>query len=451
MAVNILIVDGSTSNRIILSAQVQACGYRTRVCAGLDDAIEIARTEPVDALIISAGLLALPRFGLLRAILGSRGPAGIIATQVEDNGAGRMSALNAGADLALSASLNAQLFAASLRKLIIQCAAQRELLPEGGAPDMMGFAEDTSGALTIPGNILLFSADDALAPSIKRLTRARIQASTSAAPYKLPIVEPPVDLVIIDQRARDLCDENALLALMAEMRARDATRGIFQLVLFPAGADLAAAKALDMGADDVIVGAQFSNEIAHRAGRLLRRKRQDAMMRTRLRDGLRAAATDPLTGLANRRCVLSRLVALSQGRLPVALLVIDLDHFKRVNDEHGHDVGDQVLVALADRLRSGAQSEELLARIGGEEFLLATPVADAQEAAAAATRLCALIRNAPLSAAQLSITASIGVALCEAPLFGEAEAQQLIKRADEALYASKHAGRNRATLAQSAA
>ena len=152
------------------------------------------------------------------------------------------------------------------------------------------------------------------------------------------------------------------------------------------------------------------------------------------------ALLDPLTGLPNRRAFETRLaeeVARSRrsGR-PLGLVLLDLDHFKRVNDEHGHPVGDAVLAGAGRRLRSAARPGDVLARVGGEEFAWLLPEAGAEDALAAADRARAAVSGEPL--AGLRVTASAGVV--DLGRAGDGEA--LYRLADEALYWSKAGGRD---------
>ncbi|MBA3261986.1 MAG: GGDEF domain-containing protein [Thermoleophilaceae bacterium] len=163
----------------------------------------------------------------------------------------------------------------------------------------------------------------------------------------------------------------------------------------------------------------------------------------RQREVLRAlATTDGLTGLLNQRAFHERLErevagALAAGR-PLGLVVIDLDHFKAVNDRYGHAQGDRVLEAVAERLTSVVRATDVAARLGGEEFALILP--DAGPASAAATAERARVAIAALTVGARSLTASAGIATC--PENGT-EAARLLQRADSALYSAKRSGRNR--------
>ena len=154
------------------------------------------------------------------------------------------------------------------------------------------------------------------------------------------------------------------------------------------------------------------------------------------------ASTDSLTGLANRRVLeqsLQDAAALSRrhGR-NLALILLDIDWFKQVNDEHGHPAGDAVLVEVARRLERTARAGEVLARVGGEEFAWLLPEATAEQAVLAADRARGAIASAPFATAG-RLTVSAGVGLMEAPV----DSDELYRLADRALYQAKQRGRNR--------
>ncbi|WP_165493117.1 GGDEF domain-containing protein [Hylemonella gracilis] len=171
-----------------------------------------------------------------------------------------------------------------------------------------------------------------------------------------------------------------------------------------------------------------------------------------LRMARRDAETDALTGLANRRLLDSTLTNRWQvgGRndrreRPLSVLMLDLDHFKRVNDTHGHDVGDQILKAFAVRTSEQLRKPDLFARYGGEEFTVLLPGTDAARALLIAERIRAAIADMPLLAEPaVPLTVSIGVAQ-RTP---NESTESLLARADAALYAAKQGGRNRVTLAE---
>lgn len=159
----------------------------------------------------------------------------------------------------------------------------------------------------------------------------------------------------------------------------------------------------------------------------------------------RLARTDPLTGVLNRLALDEELARLFRAGGALAVLLLDIDHFKDINDRHGHAGGDEVLVSLAGRVHACLCAGQPFGRVGGEEFLVLLPGADLAAAQALAERLRATVAEAIfLAATPAAVTLSLGVAVRHA---GDADAAALLRRADDALYAAKHGGRNRVALA----
>jgi len=166
------------------------------------------------------------------------------------------------------------------------------------------------------------------------------------------------------------------------------------------------------------------------------------------------ARTDPLTGFLNRRGmeeILIREFARSRRTAsPLSVAILDIDHFKQVNDEHGHDVGDQALVHLAKVTKSGLRETDVMCRYGGEEFVVVFPGAAADGARFVVDRMRTLAENAPftLGTLRLLIRFSAGVSELTA---ADGSIRVLLKRADDALYEAKRAGRNRVVVSDEAA
>lgn len=155
----------------------------------------------------------------------------------------------------------------------------------------------------------------------------------------------------------------------------------------------------------------------------------------------RQAQTDPLTGLFNRRALAEALEVMDERKQAFAVIALDIDHFKAINDGHGHDVGDEVLARLAGVLRECSREGDLAFRLGGEEFLLLlpdTPITAAGEMAERLRWQVASTRVEPVGHA----TVSLGVARCAA---GD-DAAEALKRADESMYAAKQGGRNQVVV-----
>jgi two-component system cell cycle response regulator len=256
----------------------------------------------------------------------------------------------------------------------------------------------------------------------------------------------------------DGSDTTGTLRFLSELKSHQATQHSAVCVLGRSGDGDEAAMAFDLGADDVVGAEVTAAELALRTRGLIRRKQRGDQKRARIKDSLRLAVIDPLTGLYNRRYAMPRLDAIAarsarDGR-PYAVMIVDLDRFKLVNDKHGHGAGDQVLIEVSRRLTANLRAADLLARIGGEEFLVALPEAGMPLARAVAERLCRSIEEHPIrlaSGAQLTVTVSIGVAVSDGVDAGRSLPEAVIEAADLALLDSKGSGRNQVTFRLSAA
>ena len=182
---------------------------------------------------------------------------------------------------------------------------------------------------------------------------------------------------------------------------------------------------------------------------------QDRLEEAFQRQMSESALRDGLTRAYNKRYFTERLELELQHALrhgsPLSLVFIDIDHFKQINDTHGHPIGDQVLAQLATLMMSMLDEDEVFARYGGEEFAIIARGTGTREAAALSEKLRATVENHPFvfSGARIPVTVSIGIARAPAP--GIAETADLVTRADEAMYDAKHAGRNRVVVADAGA
>jgi diguanylate cyclase (GGDEF)-like protein len=208
-------------------------------------------------------------------------------------------------------------------------------------------------------------------------------------------------------------------------------------------------EALDAGADDFLTKPFKLGELRARIGageRVL--SLQDDLLRSQ--EVLRHEAThDPLTGLWNRSRILDELARELRRNLRelsrLAVVLLDVDHFKQINDSHGHAVGDQVLRHTGDRILSALRASDSVGRYGGEEFLVLLPKADIIGGREVAERVRQLVAATPIIASpEVRVTISLGVACSD----GTAVAEDMIQAADQALYRAKANGRNRVEVAE---
>jgi two-component system cell cycle response regulator len=238
------------------------------------------------------------------------------------------------------------------------------------------------------------------------------------------------------------------LRLCSQLRSHERTRQVPILLMIDEGDMNRVAKGLELGANDYVIKPIDRNELQARVRTQIRRKRYQDRLRANYEQSLSLALTDSLTGVFNRRYVSAHLPRLldraADSNKPVSILMFDIDHFKRVNDTFGHDIGDEVLKEVAERASRNLRNFDLVARLGGEEFVVIMPDTDGESALMVAERLRNRIGDtvfrisAPVG--EIVVTVSVGVAV--GGRVGDT-VETLIKRSDEALYEAKRSGRNR--------
>jgi two-component system cell cycle response regulator len=255
------------------------------------------------------------------------------------------------------------------------------------------------------------------------------------------------DVMLLDVEMPEMSGWDVLAAMKADPELRDVP------VVFLTGrsdtTDIV--DGLRLGAHDYVRKPCQPTELLARVQAAARVKRLQDELRQRNEELDRVSRTDALTSLRNRRHVeeyLAKLVSLARRNVePIAVLLIDIDRFKSVNDTYGHDGGDTVLREIAGRMAGRIRLEDMLGRWGGEEFLVVLPNTAAEGAAELAERLRQVVADEPCRLAggeAIQVTISVG---CAASLVDDAG--RLVRSADAAMYAAKQSGRNRVVVAPS--
>ena len=257
------------------------------------------------------------------------------------------------------------------------------------------------------------------------------------------------DLVICSLHLSD----DGGLRLVSHLRAVEATRYVPILMVGDPDQVDRLAKALDIGVNDYLVSPVDRNELLARVRTQIRRRRYQDLMRESYEQSISMALIDSLTGLYNRRYLsshLRRVVSDSAERhKSLAVLMLDVDKFKDVNDTHGHAVGDEVLRSIGACLRDQMRNVDLVARLGGEEFVVVMPDTPLEFAVKVSERLRRAIARmdvAKQDGSVLRVTVSIGCAMRVD--FEGTDTDRLLDRADGALYEAKRTGRNKVVVDQ---
>jgi two-component system cell cycle response regulator len=255
------------------------------------------------------------------------------------------------------------------------------------------------------------------------------------------------DIIIV---SLNLAAEDGL-RLCTHLRSNERTRAIPILVIGEETDMKRIAIGLEIGAYDYILRPIDRNELLARVRTQVRRRRFQERLRANYEVSLSLALTDTLTGVYNRRYLMVHLEKLLQknaeAKKNLCVLMIDIDHFKQINDTHGHSTGDMVLKIFAERISQRLRSFDLVARLGGEEFIVVLPDINLDMAIHVAERLRQSICNepfrvgAPGTVQDISVSISVGAMLVDVSQHG-ITSEQVLKRVDEEVYKAKGAGRN---------
>jgi len=402
MTGRILIVDDLATNRIILKVKLNAACYETLLASNGAEALAIARAQQPTLILLDMMLPDISGIEVCRRLRADPAtvhiPVVIITASTDRRS--RLSALEAGADEFLTKPLNEVILLARIRSLLRARETEAELRLRSETWGELGLA-DNETVFAMPGRVALVASEPAIAMAWRATLAPHVKERLSVMSPNAALTDMPQGAVPdFYMVAADLGPHGSGQRLVADLRAREASRhAAIALVLHEANPE-SAAMALDVGASDLLTLPLDPQETALRITLHVARKRRADQLRRAVSTGLRLAVTDPLTGLYNRRYALAHLdrmatKALEAGRR-YAVMVLDLDRFKAVNDTFGHAAGDAVLEAVATRLRENLRPSDLVARIGGEEFLVALPEATLGTARLAAERLCRVIGETPV-------------------------------------------------------
>ncbi|MCU1602409.1 MAG: diguanylate cyclase [Frankiales bacterium] len=291
---------------------------------------------------------------------------------------------------------------------------------------------------------LILLADDS--PTVRALAKLElehagyevVEAGDGEETLRLARIRPP-DVILLDVEMPQLDGYETVKALKSD----PLTTHIPVVFLTGRVGPDDVVRALQLGGHDYLRKPPEPAELLARVGAALRVKQLQDELVARGDELERMSRTDFLTGLNNRRHLEEALRRVGAGAkrhgYPVAVLIIDVDHFKQINDTFGHSTGDEVLIATARRLEASLRTEDVLGRWGGEEFLVILPHTAADAAGVLAERLRGVVAGTPVRtrAGEVTFTISIGGAAAE-----QEGQHDLLRIADVELYAAKDAGRN---------
>jgi len=451
MTARVLVVDDLEPNVKLLEAKLRAEYFDVIGAYSGKEAIEKAVSEQPDIILLDVMMPGMDGFEACRQIKAASETMHIPVVMVTalDQQADRVAGLEAGADDFLTKPVEDLALFARVRSLSRLKMMTDELRARYATGKGLGVVENLNlEDESVEKRILVIDDNEEQAERVR---------SGLGDGYEVS-VEHDADIALDRARSGDFdiiivnmsIETTDPLRLCSSIRSFEETRITPLLAIVRQGDTRKLVRALDIGVNDYLTRPVDRNELTARVTTQLRRKRYVDQLRSSFQASLEMAVTDQLTGLYNRRYLASHMSAMFDrpswtGR-PLATMILDIDHFKQINDTYGHDAGDKVLKEFADCVSQSVRGIDLACRYGGEEFLIAMPDTDMSFAEIIAERLRQEIaaRKFVVNGGRdtIQVTVSIGIASTENGPEGDT-AQKLIKRADEALYQAKSSGRNR--------
>jgi two-component system, cell cycle response regulator len=446
----VLIVDDIPTNVRLLEARLSAEYYEVATASSGPEALALCDAGDIDIVLLDVMMPGMDGFEVCGRLKQSRRTQHIPVLMVTalDQPSDRVKGLEVGADDFLTKPVDDVQLMARVKSLVRLKALTDELRARAmtGQEIAIEEAQRAMDSISIEaGRILLVDSDARHAERIKGyLDRTNhVDVLASPADAVLAVSAGEYDLAIVSMSLGDFDP----LRVCSQMRTAEHSRTL-PIILIAEDTDRPrVVRGLDLGVNDFIMRPVERNELVARVRTQIRRQRYAVELRQSVTNTLALAVTDELTGLYNRRYFdrhLSLMLdkAREQDR-DMAVMLIDMDFFKSVNDTHGHDIGDAVLKEFALRLRRNIRGVDLACRFGGEEFVVLMPDTDNRQAQAVAERVRMSVAERGFDAGTggpLAVTVSVGVALNE---HKTDTPETILKRADIALYRAKREGRNR--------
>jgi two-component system cell cycle response regulator len=459
MTARILVVDAAESNAKLLEALLLREYYEVVTANKGAEAIEICLGGQIDVIILDVLMSDMDGFDVCRRLKDDPRTTNIpvVILTALDSSEDKIKGLEAGADDFLSKPAQDLQLLSRVKSLARLKMVSDELFQRTGTvadteveallvtklSGRFGGGEDAARILVVDEN--------ELAAARLRLILGEdyfVDVAHDANAALIKAIENDYDSIVI---SADFTYYDPL-RLCSQIRTIERTRLVPIILIVNEDEGALVVRALELGVNDYVMRPLEKLELYARLRTQIKRKCYNDLLRQSLHRTITMAVTDSLTGLHNRRYLdthMPVLLSRATGReRPLSVIMIDFDHFKRVNDKYGHDGGDDVLREFAARLRKKIRGMDVMCRYGGEEFAIVLPDTDLTAATAVAERIREAVAEAPFliigGKHKINMTISIGIAGLR--LMGGDTAEALFARTDAALYEAKKTGRNRIVL-----
>ena len=451
MTARVLVVDDVPANVKLMEARLSAEYFDVLTAHSGPEALKICERAECDIVLLDVMMPDMDGFEVCRKLKSdpTTHHIPIVMVTALDQPADRVRGLEAGADDFLTKPVTDVALISRVRSLARLKMVTDELRLRALTSKEIGIESPEREAVAETGrNGRILIVDDRKS-SYERLvatlaTEHKVDVENNPNEALFHAAEGNYDLLIVSLGLKDFDG----LRLCSQVRSLDRTRNVPILAVADGDNNTRLVRGLEIGVNDYLMRPVDRNEMLARVRTQIKKKRYTERLRDNVQMSIEMAITDALTGLFNRRYMESHLVTLveqaaARGK-PIAVLVVDIDYFKAVNDTYGHDAGDDVLREFALRIRKSIRNIDLACRYGGEEFVIVMPETDMAVATMVAERLRRRIASEPFAIQQggrsLDVTISIGIAALAGT---DDNALAILKRADQALYRAKRDGRNR--------
>jgi two-component system cell cycle response regulator len=451
MTARVLVVDDIPANVKLLEARLSAEYFDVITAMSGEEALAICERAECDLVLLDVMMPDMDGFEVCRRLKTNPVTHHIPVVMVTalDQPSDRVRGLEAGADDFLTKPIPELALIARVRQLTrlkmvtdelrMRALTSRDIGIE--SPEREAVADTGRG-----GRILIVDDRQASSERIAATlgTEHTVEVEPNPAEALFHAADGNFDLLIVSLGLENF----DALRLCSQVRSLDRTRNIPILAVTEPDNHARMVRGLEIGVNDYLMRPIDKNELLARARTQVRKRRYTERLRDNVQLSIEMAITDALTGLFNRRYMETHLGTLieqaaSRGK-PLAALVLDIDYFKSINDNHGHDAGDDVLRDFALRIKRSIRGIDLACRYGGEEFVVIMPETDMAVAAMVAERLRRRIAAEPFAIDRGSRTIPVTISVGIAALRGrDDDAAAVLKRADQALYRAKRDGRNR--------
>ena len=454
MTARVLVVDDLVANVRLLEARLAAEYFETVTATNGAAALDTCGRGQCDIVLLDVMMPGMDGFEVCRRLKRNPRTAHIPVVMITalDQPADRIAGLEAGADDFLTKPVNDIALITRVKSLVRLKMLTDELMMRASTSAELSLDEafDPATLAGDGGKVLLVDDMPATVDRVIQTLSPHHAVDHEPDPEEalFRTAEGDYDLAIISLNLSRFDG----LRLCSHLRSLDRTRPLPILVIVDPDDSVRLLRGLELGVNDYLVRPIDRNEMLARVRTQVRRKRFSDRLRDNVQMTMEMAVTDGLTGLHNRRYLERHLMTLVQQssarEKPLSVLVIDIDHFKTINDGHGHAVGDDVLREFSARVRKAVRGVDLTCRLGGEEFVVAMPDTDAALAMLVGERLRQKIAGDRFrirdSEDGIAVTVSIGIASL---MSADDTPDVLLKRADDALYRAKRDGRNRVVAA----